>query len=72
MIQFLKSIVDAISAIFQLVINSVQSLINLILLIPSIITSISSMAILLPAYAYVYFIGGISLTVILFMMNKEK
>lgn len=72
MIQLLQSIVDAISAVWQFFINSITSLINLIMMIPGIISSISSMLVVLPSYAAVYFTAGISLTVILFMLNKEK
>lgn len=72
MIQLLQSIVDAISAVWQFFINSITSLINLIMMIPGIISSVSSMLVVLPAYAAVYFTAGISLTVILFMLNKEK
>lgn len=72
MLSLLRSIVNTILLLVTFVIHLIESLINFILMIPTYVTFISSMISVVPAFATVFFTGGIALTVILFIIGKQQ
>lgn len=71
MISLIKSIVGAISAVFTFFINLLISFFQFIRLIPSIINSLSSILVIFPQFSLVYIGFGITVTVLLFLINRK-
>lgn len=71
MISLIKSIVDAIGAVFQFFLNLLVSFFQFIRLIPSIINSLASVLVVFPAFSVVYITFGITITVLLFLINRK-
>lgn len=72
MINLLKSIVDSITTLISLVISIIASLINFITHIPTYINLLLQMLNVVPTFAYSYAVAGISITVILFLLNRKS
>ena len=72
MIKLLTSLLSSIGLLLTFLWNTLQSLLTFIIMIPEYITYLTSMTAVVPSFATAYFIAGISLTVILFMIGKES
>lgn len=72
MLDLLRSLVETIGLLFNFFINTILGLVNFIGMIPTYVTFITSMISVVPLFAQVFFISGITLTVILFVIGKEQ
>lgn len=71
MINLLQSIVDAISALFQLIINAISSIVLIISYIPTYLTFLTSSIAYLPAVIIPFCLVTISLWIIYFVLGRE-
>lgn len=71
MIDLLQSLVNAVSAIFQLIINAISSLVLIISHIPTYLTFLTSGIAYLPAIFIPFISVTISLWVIYFVLGRE-
>lgn len=72
MLDLLRSLVETIGLLFNFFVNTILGLVNFIGMIPTYVTFITSMISVVPLFAQVFFISGITLTVILFVIGKEQ
>lgn len=72
MLDLIRSIVETISLIFNFFLNTVRGLFQFIGMIPTYVTFITSLISVVPAFAQVFFLGGITLTIILFIIGKDQ
>lgn len=72
MLDLLRSLVETIGLIFNFIMNTFLGLVNFIGMIPTYVTFITSLISVVPAFAQVFFIAGITLTVILFVIGKDQ
>lgn len=72
MLDLIRSLVETISLIFNFFLNTIRGLFNFLGMIPTYITFITSLISVVPAFAQVFFIAGITLTVLLFVIGKEQ
>lgn len=72
MFGILKSIWEVIQLVWQFFINTISSIIQLLIMIPTYIAYLVDLVAVVPDFATVFFIGGIGLTVFLFMLNKTE
>lgn len=71
MLGILQSILETITLVIQFIINMIVGLVHFILMIPTYFTFVISLVDVVPAFATVFFTAGITLTIILFMINRE-
>lgn len=71
MISLVKSLLNTVSAVVQFLINLLYSLFQFIRLIPSIINSLASILVVFPSFSLVYISLGITVTVLLFLVNRK-
>ncbi len=72
MIELLRSIVDTIGALINFIINTILGLITFITMIPSYVSYIASLITVVPPFATIFFTAGITLTIILFLINRQE
>lgn len=72
MLKLLESLLSSIGLLLTFLWNTLQSLIMFIGMIPEYITYITSLIAVIPSFATAFFIAGISLTVILFMVGRME
>lgn len=72
MLGILQSIWEMIQLIVQVFINLLSSLVLFIMMIPTYCAYILDMVAVIPDFASAFFVAGISLTIILFMMNRTE
>lgn len=71
MLDFLKQIVDFISLIADLVINTVEGILEVFLLLPKYIAFVTSSAGLLPSVIVGFLLFGFTTSVLLFMVGRD-
>lgn len=71
MLDFLKQIVDFISLIADLVINTVEGILEVFLLLPKYISFVTSSAALLPSVIVGFLLFGFTTSVLLFMVGRD-
>lgn len=72
MLKLLESFLSSIGLLLTFLWNTLQSLLMFIGMIPEYITYITSLTAVVPSFATAFFVAGISLTVLLFMIGKEQ
>ena len=72
MLGVLKAIWDAISLLFTFAVNMLLSLFTFISMIPTYISYIFTLVSVVPPFAVIFFTAGITLTVVLFMLNRTE
>lgn len=72
MLNLIRSLVETISLLFNFFLNTIKGLINFIGMIPTYVTFITSLVSVVPLYAQVFFISGITLTIVLFVIGKDQ
>lgn len=71
MFQFLNFIVDTINTVLQLIVMLLESVVNLVRLIPTFTTYTFSLFAWLPQPFALFAILGLSLTVLLFLVGRQ-
>lgn len=71
MLGILKAILETITMLVDFIINVIIGLINFIGMIPTYFTFVISLIDVVPAFATIFFTAGITLTIILFVINRE-
>lgn len=71
MLDFLKQIVDFIALIADLVINTVEGILEVFLLLPKYIAFVTSSAVLLPSVIVGFLLFGFTTSVLLFMVGRD-
>lgn len=71
MLGILQTILETISLVIQFIINAIVGLINFLLMIPTYFTFTISLVDVVPTFATVFFTAGITLTIILFVINRQ-
>ena len=72
MLGILKSILETITMLVNFLINTIVGLVNFIMMIPTYFTFTIGLADSVPAFASVFFTAGITLTIILFVINRQE
>lgn len=72
MLDILRSIWEIVQLLWQFVANMIISLAYFVMMIPTYMAYIVSLIDAVPAFATAFFTAGISLTIILFMMNRTE
>lgn len=72
MLDILRSLLETIGLLFNFIVNAILGLVNFISMIPTYITFITSLISVVPLFAQIFFISGITLTVILFTIGRQQ
>lgn len=72
MFGILQSIWEVVQLVWQFFINTISSLILLLMMIPTYIAYLVDLVAVVPDFATSFFIAGIALTVFLFMLNRTE
>lgn len=72
MLGLLKAILETITMLVNFLINIIVGLIQFITMIPTYFTFVISMVDVVPPFATVFFTAGITLTIMLFLINRQE
>lgn len=72
MIELLRSIVDTIGRLVTFIINTILGLITFITMIPSYLSYIAQLITVVPPFRTLFFTAGITITIILFLIDRQQ
>lgn len=72
MLGLLKAILETITMLINFLINIIVGLIQFITMIPTYFQFVIGLADIVPPFASVFFTAGITLTIMLFLINREE
>ena len=72
MLNLLRSIIDTIGIVISLLISIIQSLVNFIINIPKYLQFLISLLGVAPTFVYQYAVAGLSISIILFLLNRKS
>jgi len=72
MLGILQSILETITMLVNFLINMIVGLVNFIMMIPTYFAFTISLIDVVPAFATVFFTAGLTLTIILFLINRQE
>lgn len=72
MLGLLKAILETITMLVNFLINIIVGLIQFITMIPTYFQFVIGLGDIVPPFATVFFTAGITLTIMLFLINREE
>ena len=72
MLELLRSIIETVSMLITYLFNIIKGLVQFIIMIPTYVSWIAGLRAVVPPFATVFFTAGITITVILFLINRQE